>query len=753
MLTFDTRIDMSDQTTPFSDDSDDVLSFADEVSVEARPAPLFWRVLIVDDDKSVHQATRLAVSGLTIQHRRLELLSAYSAAEATDILQREDDIAVILLDVVMETEDAGLQLVRKIREELKLLDLRIILHTGQPGQAPEVEVIRLYDINDYKSKAELTRTKFFSTLTSAIRSYEQIQMLHASRDGLSMVIRSSSRLLAVQGLQNFAEGVVIQITALLGIEPEGLLCLEAPESGTTAQIIAAAGHFNTLVSQPITLIPEEETRQSIESAFRQRRNTYSENGIALFIDGRSPRDLVAFIQTHRKLRRLDVQLLEVFCTNISIGFENVSLFTSLQAAAYVDTLTQLPNRLALAEKIPDMGTGMLALIDIDHFSEINDALGFEFGNALLKAVAKRLQARFGEKVLVARAGGDLFALCGSTLQLQEIPEALLDSFHILGNEIMLSVSVGNVDFSSGADGWRCLQAAGVALGQAKARRRGSVVTYIDEMGTAARERMQLLQELRQAIRSGDLSVAYQPLEKLSDGSLIGVEALLRWQRPDGSFLPPDRFIPLAESTGLIVQIGEWVLLTAIRDMRERLRRDGKKLRLSVNVSVVQFHHPGFFDCLTRALTEAGDLIELEVEVTESVAMSDPEFFSHALAHVREMGISVAIDDFGTGYSSLSYLQNLDVNRLKIDRSFVLKMADKRGWRIVDTINQMGKTLGLAVIAEGIENEADREKLLSIGCDEGQGFLFGRPMFPDQFDAWVQAREMVPASPNAMESGH
>jgi GGDEF domain-containing protein/response regulator of citrate/malate metabolism len=388
--------------TPHGDDlvflDEPVHSEGDTEHPDARPV---WRVLIIDDDADVHSATTFALNNLEMQHRPLKFLHAFSAEEARKILKQESEIAVILLDVVMEQEDAGLKLVRFIREECGMSEVRIILRTGQPGYAPEMDAIRDYDINDYKTKSELTRIKLFTTVTSAIRSYEQIRSINASRRGLDLIIQASTELMAQQGLQNFAAGVIIQIAGLLNLKPEGLLCVQDDTQDKTQHlfIIAAAGQFSPLNNKPVASIKEPHIIQALQRALDEHQNIYGKDFTALYFTGNAGREFAAYFETGKQLDEVDQRLLEVFCSNISVGLDNVMLVTRLHNFAFYDPLCNLPNRTKLVEILNDTLTNpakphtTLALVDIDHFAETNDALGHGFGDLLLLGVAARFQNR------------------------------------------------------------------------------------------------------------------------------------------------------------------------------------------------------------------------------------------------------------------------------------------------------------------------------------------------------------------------
>jgi EAL domain-containing protein (putative c-di-GMP-specific phosphodiesterase class I) len=236
-------------------------------------------------------------------------------------------------------------------------------------------------------------------------------------------------------------------------------------------------------------------------------------------------------------------------------------------------------------------------------------------------------------------------------------------------------------------------------------------------------------------------VVYQPQVNLISGKLVGVEALIRWRNDDGSFVPPDRFIPLAEASGMIVAIGEWVLRVSCHELIRLQALELPDLRMSVNVSQIQFRHPEFLERLRAAVTETGINPKcLELEITESVAMDDPDFMLETLHKIRKMDISVAIDDFGTGYSSLSHLRQLPIDRLKIDRAFVTELSSAvLGGHIASMVIELGRNLNLTVIAEGIEEESQAQTLLRMGCHEGQGYLYAKPMASPQLTEWILAR--------------
>ncbi|MFZ6861839.1 bifunctional diguanylate cyclase/phosphodiesterase [Undibacterium sp. Ji67W] len=709
-----------------------------------------WKIAIVDDDEDVHKTTCFALQYTQILNRPLEFIHTYSKEETRRVFATESDIAVILLDVVMETEQAGLELVSYIRDELQWRDTRIILRTGQPGYAPEEDAIRDFDINDYKTKNELTRKKLLTSLTAAIRSYEQICTINASRRGLHQIILSSASFTFDHGIQAFAAGVITQIAALCGVPPEGLLCaqgeLNEGETGQQFNVIASAGHYSRLMNCAIDDIDDTRIRDALKYVLTNRESMFNEQNMTLYFAGRGNRPLAAYIDLPYALSEINHNLLEVFCSNLGVCIDNLSLVNQLKNHAYRDQLLKLPNRLKFIDEINDIiknktARQMLALIDIDDFAEINDVLGHHYGDLLLKAVADRLRSDLGDNIFLARISGDVFGLLGHESQLQpELLKALFSPPFVFDDTAhAVSTSIGMVELSGYEnDGAEALKDASIALKRCKTYQRGSFTLFTRKMGLEIRERATLMQHLHEAFDAERLFLMYQPQIELSSKRFIGLEALIRWRTDDGQLIPPNEFIPLAEYSGLIVSLGAWVLRTACFLM-VRLQKAGiAPDRMAVNVSVVQFRQDDFVDNVRKALKDSGLPPEhLELEITESVTMASASMFEARLHELKNMGINIAIDDFGTGFSSLSYLDKLPVDRLKIDRAFVQQIDTPEGPRIAELITQLGKKLGLIVIAEGIETQTHWDILSAMGCHEGQGFLMGRPMPEDQLLEWIK----------------
>ncbi|WP_248920169.1 putative bifunctional diguanylate cyclase/phosphodiesterase [Pseudomonas entomophila] len=422
----------------------------------------------------------------------------------------------------------------------------------------------------------------------------------------------------------------------------------------------------------------------------------------------------------------------------------------LTQLALHDTLTGLPNRTLLADRI-DQAIGRVAeqggcfalmFIDLDGFKPVNDAFGHHVGDLLLKAVAARLRGHLHSQDTLARIGGDEFVLL---VELGEPDDAMgvavkqvnlvSRPFRVAEHDLQLTASVGIVLYpGNGADQHELLRNADAAMYHAKSAGKNGYRFFDASMNTNARQQLQLLQDLRTALEQGQFRLHYQPKFDAAARQPIGAEALLRWEHPHHGLMLPDRFIGLAEKTGLIIPIGEWVLGEACRQMRQWMDQGHADWRIAVNLSAIQFCHAGLVDSVARALNDNGlPANRLTLEITETTAMRDADASLTVLQRLSDMGVDLSIDDFGTGYSSLMYLKRLPANELKIDRGFVRDLEqDSDDAAIVSAIVALGQALGLRIVAEGVETDRQQDFLTRLGCDSLQGYLLGQPVPPEQF---------------------
>lgn len=712
-----------------------------EASVEEIESNLEpWRVLIVDDDKEVHTVTTLALNDLQVLNRRLTFFHAYSAEEALQFLAKNSDIALVLLDVVMETDDAGLIAVLRIRDELKLDEIRIILRTGQPGYAPEEKVIKQYDINDYKTKTELTRGKLVTSIIAAIRSYQQIRTINQNRRGLTKIITAAASLLEHQSLHQFSEGVLTQISSLIGLPAEGIVCAQIEDDGTASEkiyVLGAAGEYAPYIKSELTRIDNAEIIQRVQQCITSRQHVFSSESTVLYL-GNKQHNAAVYIKTNQAVPEHIQQLIELFLTNISTGYENAALFQQLKHAAYTDSLTKMPNRNEFIQLLQqtrnfDAENKVVVLIDIDHFADINDGLGHDVGNELLIAVAMRLTNQFAMQSELARIGADVFGLIGDAevLSTDAINASFEQPFLVAEYRLQLTVNIGLCRLQDiDSKGLSILKYVTIALNRAKKSLTENYQYYLPEMEQQMASRLATLRKLAHDFSQHKLQLWYQPQVSLQTKKIVGVEALLRWPHDKGEFISPAVFIPLAEYSGLIVEIGDWVLQQACQQIKQ-LTQLGFPIRIAINVSVQQFRTNSFVQSVIDTINYYQiNAQQLEIEITESILMDDPEAMVASLLQLKAIGVNIAIDDFGIGFSSLSYIQKLPLDRIKIDRSFVANITSHSDEVIVETIIRLGKKLNLATIAEGVEDEAQQQALINLGCDEMQGFYYAKPM-PEQ----------------------
>ena len=430
--------------------------------------------------------------------------------------------------------------------------------------------------------------------------------------------------------------------------------------------------------------------------------------------------------------------------------------------AYFDQLTGLPNRTLFIQKLTEQAFSddtseskrfAVVTLDLDHFKDINDSMGHNVGDAILRGVGKRLRSSLPEAAVVARAGEDEFAVTlplNSDLNHARDVGAKVASiirsepFKVYNESFQIRSSVGVATYpDDGADPNDVLKNADIALNRAKEEGRDRIREYSEDFDRAVQQRFQLLRDLRDALEREELTVFFQPQFDLGSGRIIGAEALIRWWKKDnskagGSFISPADFIPIAEQSGLIVPIGAWVMKEAC-ETAKKWHEAGQDIRIAVNVSGAQFFQSDLVGYTKSVLQETGVKPELlELEVTESVFMDDISIAVETLKKLHELGVELAIDDFGTGYSSLSYLRQFSIDRLKIDQSFIRNaLTNSDDAAIARTIIRLGHSLNLKVIAEGVETGEHEKFLKEEGCDEVQGFRYSKPVPKDEFWSFVE----------------
>jgi diguanylate cyclase (GGDEF)-like protein/PAS domain S-box-containing protein len=699
-------------------------------------------VLVADDDESVRTLVRAALEQIGF-----DVCEAGNGAEALEqFVQRRPDIVV--LDVMMPVMN-GYVACTKFRGLVGGSRVPILMMTGM-DDAEAIAGAYEHGATDFITKP----------LNLTILSHRVRYMLRGSRT-LDALLRSEARLGLAQRIAKIGNwewqpqtghfSASSELCRLMGIRPQDF-------GGTLDAFLQAV---------------DPEDRKRVEQALR---------GI---LTDRTPCDIdhrlmlpngSEFIVNLQAEAFFDDQLkaLAIVGTAQDIS-ERKRSEREIHRLAYYDSLTGLPNRVLFKDRVARAiahaqryryHLGLLFL-DLDRFKMINDTLGHNVGDLLLKHVADRLsdsvrhsdsvgRTKDGEQTHeLARLGGDEFTVLLTNLSdvqdaakvARRILEALARPFLVGGHEIFVTVSVGIAIFPSDGESVDVLlKNSDTAMYHAKEQGRNNFQYYSNAMNAAANERLVLEGEVRHATEREEFVVYYQPQVDLRSGRIIGAEALLRWQHPQRGLLAPGEFLQAASDTGMIRTIDEWVLRTACRQSRVWQQRGLAVPSVSINVSNSLFHGATLLKAVEEAFAETGLAPDrLELELTESIAMRNVDTSITVLQKLKAMGVQLAIDDFGTGYSSLSYLQRLPVNRVKIDQSFIRELLSHiRPVPIVRAIIAMAHSLQLDVLAEGVEEETQRSLLVAEGCDQAQGYLFGRPMPAAEFEKLLRPITMPKA---------
>ncbi len=456
----------------------------------------------------------------------------------------------------------------------------------------------------------------------------------------------------------------------------------------------------------------------------------------------------------------EMRLLTEIAGGISFALDHIEKEERLNYLAYYDVITGLPNRVLFHDRLnqhllaasANNSTVALLGVDLDQFRVINDTLGRQVGDALLKQVAERLRGAGLDANHLAYTGAGCFAVVLDNLQKETDVAHLLERrindplrlpFVVEGTELRISAKAGIALFpADGANADSLLRNAAAALEKAKLSG-DKYLFYTPEINARVAENLSLENKLRQAVEKEQFVLHYQPKVELEKRAIVGVEALIRWQSPELGLVPPLRFIPLLEETGMILEVGAWALRRAVLDHRHWMEMGLAAPRIAVNVSTIQLRQRKFIDVLRAAIGEDGRASGIDLEITESLIMDNVQDNITKLQAVRDMGIGIAIDDFGTGYSSLAYLAKLPVQTLKIDRAFIITMLkDPNAMLLVQTMISLAHSLGLKVVAEGVDEEEQAKMLRLLKCDEMQGYLFSPAVPAEQIERFLREKKAL-----------
>ncbi len=519
---------------------------------------------------------------------------------------------------------------------------------------------------------------------------------------------------------------------------------------------ALSTQLQRIITDPLLRLSAIARRISTEKNFDLRVTGHGRDELGNLISDFNT--MLHEIQTRdRQLKEHQAELEErVAIRTQELEIANIELASSKEQAeavakrmeyhAHHDALTGLPNRILLNDRIHKglaharRQQSMLALLflDLDRFKIINDSLGHAVGDQLLRVISRRLKSCLREGDTIARLGGDEFMVLLPDIKSaldagkigNKIIKSLTDSISCNGHELHITTSVGiSIYPFDGADADTLVRHADISMYRAKDIGRNKMVYYTAEMNAGSRKKLTLETNLRSALGKKQLHLVYQPKIDITRNQIIGVEALLRWKHPDMGYVSPLEFIPIAEESGLIIPIGEWVLNTAFRQLREWHDAGFDELTMAVNLSSAQLSRPGFEDIMEHALTNSGiSADKAELEITENVAMRNIDSAIMTLQKFKDRGMSIAMDDFGTGYSSLGYLRKLPIDTVKIDRSFVSELPDSKDDALIaQTIIAMAHSMNLGLVVEGVDNVRQLNFFKKQGCHIVQGFLFSNPL--------------------------
>jgi len=685
------------------------------------------RVLIVDDDPTMRLMLRETMEG-----SGHEVIEACNGEDALTLFEQyKPDI--VLMDVDMPRLD-GISACRRLRDLPEFGMTPVLMVTGNDDSA------------SIKAAYEAGATDFISKPINWPVLGQRVQfILRAARTMRELEVSESKN------------------SALLDAIPDCICVFDA--DGRIDQLLDQGQGEQWLPSDAEGRLISELLAPEHAGEFQAQIRSSLEGGSIQTFEFQHGRKTAPRAHEVRLINYRDNRVLALI-RNVT---ERVTAAAKVHRLAFFDTLTGLPNRqrflralrVALSEAQTQGGQVALLFIDLDFFKRINDNLGHSTGDILLKSVASRLAGCIRGSDMVsptdesqqsqtlARVGGDEFVILARGIRDKHdaeriavrVHEALRSPFSHLGREFVVTPSIGiAIHPQDGADAEALMKNADTAMYEAKTAGRNTQRFYSESMSLRSMERLDLELKLRKAVEHGDLEIHYQPKIDLKGRGITGVEALLRWNHPEEGPISPARFVPLAEETGLIAPISEWVVTQACEQSRAWVAAGLDPFPIAVNVSSQLFTFGNLATMIWGAICNSGiDASSLELEITESLFLRDLAQIHETLREIQEMGVALAVDDFGTGYSSLSYLKRLNVDALKIDRSFIKDInidADDRA--ICSAVVAMGHSLGLKVIAEGVETREQLAAIRDIGCDEVQGFLFSRPVPATQISEFVRS---------------
>ncbi|MEH0021099.1 MAG: EAL domain-containing protein [Desulfobacter sp.] len=719
------------------------------------------RILIVDDTPA-----NIDVLGAILMEK-YDISVAVSGHMALDIVASGIIPDLVLLDIMMPEMD-GYEVARQLKSNEKTREVPVIFVTAKIEQEDEAFGFQVgavdYIRKPVNSEVTLARIKSHLELKryrdhldrqvkdKANQARKSARALETERHKLD---RATQNLAGVQASANRHQ---VYFRELFMNSPHGIILV-----GPDNKIINANKSFSDLIGyEKNDIINKKTSGFSVADDLKDAHDSLIQKALTR---GSMSMETRCFHKQGYEIHvsalaypvKIDNQVQGVF-----VFYENISqrkqFENKLRHQAFHDALTGIPNRLLFSDQlefaIQQQRTNgnyrfSVLLIDLDRFKSVNDSLGHHAGDTLLKAVTRKIQTHLRTGDILARMGGDEFAVLLSHVQdaaqvkaiASRIRQAIESDFSIQGHEVHISASIGIVfDTCSyhGAD--QLLRDADLAMYQAKDAGKARFRFFTPEMRKELLRRMTLEKELRSALENRELSLFFQPIVRVGDARVTGAEALVRWQHPERGLVSPGQFIPIAEETGLIIPMGAWIISEACRALARLQSAYGPHLTMSINISIKQFRQNRFVEQMVDAVA-AADIhpAAVKLEFTESLLMAHTASAVEKLNALKAHGFSLVIDDFGTGYSSLSYLQQFPIDQIKIDRSFILSMASRQeSAAIVSSILSLSRVLGLTTVAEGVETPAQMDRLATLGCEFAQGYYLSKPC---PLDVLVDLKDM------------
>jgi diguanylate cyclase (GGDEF)-like protein/PAS domain S-box-containing protein len=682
-------------------------------------------VLAIEDNQD--DAELLRVMLRKVHEPSFTIVQSQSLSEGLQLLQKSS-FDIVLLDLGLPDSN-GMDSVLEIRKHSPTIP--IIVFTGIADDEVALKALHL-DVQDYLTKGQLDPNLLARSIRYAIERKRAVEELRNSEARFRRLSESG-----IIGIVYFdAEGRIIDANDKF-LEMIGSNREELTGGRVRRWIRLVPPEWNRRMREAYSEFKATDRITPYETEYLKRDGSrfWGLFGAAK-LEGQA--DGIAFIVDITERKRLEEEITHMAHHDVLTGLPNRRLFMELI-------------RFEIAEARRNRKKTGLLFLDLDRFKEVNDTLGHEAGDQLLKTVAERLRSAIRDSDAVARMGGDEFSilLAGITRpeDITEIARKILDAFKeksvIAGHEFTITTSMGISVYPDDSESIESLfRYADIALYHAKNRGRNTFEFYNPDINRRSVERLKFENALRRTVARRELMVHYQPLIDIGTGRIVSAEALVRWKHPKMGILDAKRFIKTAESMGIITDIDEWVLRTACLQLKKLLDAGYAPFFIAANLSSRVFQNPGFADMITRVLDETGVPPNLvDIEMTESIAVVDIERTIDRLHELTQKGIRITIDDFGTGYSSLSYLKRLPIQRLKIDQTFVKDIAvDPDDRAIVGAVTAMAHQMKLSVVAEGVETADQLYFLTETRCDEAQGYLFNRPLPPEEFTKLMAGRK-------------